>query len=146
MAPPTGKRSQLIRDIAREQTLLNVMDKDLRRYLGPEIGGLNVKQSEGILTIAAIVEKIIVALAVINNELESFVIGDRSVEIKAGETAITLEQAGSIVLKTGDASIRMLRDGTITLKGKHLRLEGSGDITVRASKELVLKGQKIVQN
>jgi hypothetical protein len=146
MAPSTGKRSQLIRDIAREQTILSVTDKELRRHLGPDIGGLNVKQSEGILVLAGIVEKIIMALAAINSDMESFVVGDRSVEIKAGETTITLEESGSIVLKTGDASIRMLRDGSIALKGKHLRIEGSGDVTVRASKELILKGQKIAEN
>lgn len=146
MAPPAGMRSQLIRDIAREQVILNVMEKELRRYLGPEIGGLNVKQSEGILSVSAVLEKVIMALVAINNDLESFVVNDRSIKIKTGEAAITLDEAGSITLTTGDASIRMLRDGSIVLKGKHIRIEGSGDVTVRASKELVLKGQKIMEN
>jgi hypothetical protein len=35
MAPPAGMRSQLIRDITREKVILNVMEKELRRYLGP---------------------------------------------------------------------------------------------------------------
>jgi type VI secretion system secreted protein VgrG len=40
----------------------------------------------------------------------------------------------------------MQKDGTITIKGKDIAIEGSGDIEVKASKNIIMKGQKIAQN
>ena len=51
-----------------------------------------------------------------------------------------------MVLKTGDASITMKKDGTIEIKGKDILINGSGQIDVKASKNVVMKGQKILQN
>ncbi len=50
------------------------------------------------------------------------------------------------MITTGDASIVMKKDGTITIDGKDISLTGSGQITAKASKDMVLKGQKILQN
>ena len=52
----------------------------------------------------------------------------------------------SITLTTGKASITMKKDGTITINGKDITHTGSGEITVKASKNVTMKGQKILQN
>jgi type VI secretion system secreted protein VgrG len=52
----------------------------------------------------------------------------------------------SVTIKTGDASITMKKDGTITIKGKDIRLDGSGMINVKASKDVVVKGSKVGVN
>ena len=40
----------------------------------------------------------------------------------------------------------MKKDGTITIRGKNITIDGSGAINVKASKNVVVKGQKILQN
>jgi type VI secretion system secreted protein VgrG len=40
----------------------------------------------------------------------------------------------------------MKKDGTITIQGKDITIKGSGKIVVQASNEIVMKGQKILQN
>jgi type VI secretion system secreted protein VgrG len=40
----------------------------------------------------------------------------------------------------------MKKDGTITISGKDISIEGSGAINVKASKNITMKGQKILQN
>ena len=52
----------------------------------------------------------------------------------------------SITIKTGDASITMKKDGSILIKGKDIKIEGSGKINVKASSNVVIKGSKILQN
>jgi type VI secretion system secreted protein VgrG len=47
------------------------------------------------------------------------------------------------VIKTGDASISMKKDGTIVIKGKDIKVEGSGKINVKASSDVVIKGSKV---
>jgi len=59
---------------------------------------------------------------------------------------LSVTAADSIVIKTGDASITMKKDGTILIKGKDITIEGSGAINVKASKDIVMKGSKILQN
>ena len=51
-----------------------------------------------------------------------------------------------ITIKTGSASITMKKDGTIAIKGKDIRLDGSGKINVKASGDVVVKGSKVTQN
>ncbi|MDH5546762.1 MAG: type VI secretion system tip protein VgrG [Gammaproteobacteria bacterium] len=58
----------------------------------------------------------------------------------------TLVAADEITLKTGKASIVMKKDGTITIKGKDIKIEGTGKINVKASKDVVLKGSKVLAN
>jgi type VI secretion system secreted protein VgrG len=65
--------------------------------------------------------------------------------VSVGKT-LTVTAADSITLTTGSASIVMKKDGTITINGKDITIEGSGQITGKASKDMVLKGQKILQN
>ena len=40
----------------------------------------------------------------------------------------------------------MKKDGTITIQGKDITIKGSGKIVVQASKDMVLKAQKILEN
>ncbi len=76
---------------------------------------------------------------------------DESLTIGGGQTvsvgkALTITAADSITLTTGSASITMQKDGTIVIKGKDITIEGSGEIVGKASKNMTLKGQKILQN
>jgi type VI secretion system secreted protein VgrG len=43
-----------------------------------------------------------------------------------------------ITVKTGSASIQMKKNGDITIEGKTINIKGSGNV--------VVKGQKILQN
>ncbi|MGH8352955.1 MAG: type VI secretion system Vgr family protein [Pseudomonas sp.] len=58
----------------------------------------------------------------------------------------SLNAGDSITLTTGSASITMKKDGTITISGKDITIDGSGAINIKASKNVVIKGQKILQN
>jgi type VI secretion system secreted protein VgrG len=57
-----------------------------------------------------------------------------------------VEAGDSITLKTGKATIAMKKDGTIQIEGKDITIKGSGAINVKASKDIVIKGKKILQN
>lgn len=77
--------------------------------------------------------------------------GDKSVSVEKDEAVtvgkkFTLEAGDEITLKTGDASIQMKKDGSITIQGKDITIKGSGGINVKASKNVVLKGKKIIEN
>jgi type VI secretion system secreted protein VgrG len=65
--------------------------------------------------------------------------------LSVGKT-LAVTAADSITLTTGSASITMNKDGTIVIKGKDITINGSGQITGKASKDVVWKGQKILQN
>jgi type VI secretion system secreted protein VgrG len=59
---------------------------------------------------------------------------------------LVVDAGDSITIKTGSASITMKKDGTITIKGKDITVDGSGKINVKAAKDIVMKGSKILQN
>jgi type VI secretion system secreted protein VgrG len=65
--------------------------------------------------------------------------------LKVGKT-IMIDAGDQITIKTGQASITMKKDGTITIQGKDITIKGSGEITATASKNMTLKGKKILQN
>jgi type VI secretion system secreted protein VgrG len=76
---------------------------------------------------------------------------DRSTSIATNDSLtvgknFTLSAGDSITLSTGSASITMKKDGTIVIRGKDITIDGSGAINVKASKNVVVKGQKILQN
>jgi type VI secretion system secreted protein VgrG len=77
--------------------------------------------------------------------------GNRTTAV-SGEDALTVGKKLSITatdeitITTGDASIHMKKDGTIQIKGKDISIEGSGAINVKASKDITMKGQKILEN
>jgi type VI secretion system secreted protein VgrG len=77
--------------------------------------------------------------------------GKRSHEVQKNDTLtvgkeLSITAGDSITLTTGSASITMQKDGTITIKGKDITVDGSGEINAKASKNIVMKGQKILQN
>jgi type VI secretion system secreted protein VgrG len=83
---------------------------------------------------------------------ETLSVGEkRSVEVakddllKVGKKLL-IEAGDEIVLKTGEASITLKKDGTITIKGKDLKLDGSGKVNVKAGSDVVIKGSKVMQN
>jgi type VI secretion system secreted protein VgrG len=59
---------------------------------------------------------------------------------------LSIDAGEEITITTGQASISMKKDGTIAIKGKDISIEGSGEINVKASKNITMKGQKILQN
>ncbi len=66
-------------------------------------------------------------------------------EIQVGKK-FSLVAGDQIQLETGNASITMKKDGTITIKGKDIKISGSGKITIKADSDVVMKGSKISQN
>ena len=77
--------------------------------------------------------------------------GDRSHDVQNNDTlhvgqALSITADESITITTGKASITMQKDGTIIVNGKDITHTGSGEITVKASKNVTMKGQKILQN
>ncbi len=59
---------------------------------------------------------------------------------------LVINAGDEIQIVTGSASIIMKKDGTIKIKGKDIAIDGSGEINVKASKNVTMKGQKILQN
>jgi len=59
---------------------------------------------------------------------------------------LSVDAGDQISIATGSASALMKKDGTITIQGKDISIEGSGKITVKATKDLVLKGARILEN
>ena len=59
---------------------------------------------------------------------------------------LTITAGDQIVIKTGQSSITMKKDGTITIAGKDITVRASGKIFEKATGDIVLKGQKILEN
>jgi type VI secretion system secreted protein VgrG len=79
----------------------------------------------------------------IGQGFEISVAKDHSNKVK-GEILISSDK--EITLKCGSSSIVMKKDGTITIKGKDITIKGSGKISAKASGNMTLKGQKILEN
>ena len=65
--------------------------------------------------------------------------------LKVGKNLV-IDAGDQIVIKTGKASITMKKDGTIQISGKDITIKASGKINAKASKNIILKGKKILQN
>lgn len=77
--------------------------------------------------------------------------GERSTSVGKNDSLkitnkLVIDAGDEVMIKTGSASITMKKDGTITMKGKDITIEGSGAINVKASKNVTVKGQKVLQN
>ncbi len=59
---------------------------------------------------------------------------------------LLITAADSVTIKTGDASITMKKNGDIQIKGKNIKLDGSGKIDVKASGDVTIKGSTVKQN
>jgi len=83
---------------------------------------------------------------------QALTIGDkRTTQVSKDDTLdvgkkLTIVAGDQITLKTGSASIIMKKDGTITIKGKDIKLDGSGKINIKASKDVIIKGSKVTAN
>ncbi|MEW5702013.1 MAG: type VI secretion system tip protein TssI/VgrG [Candidatus Zixiibacteriota bacterium] len=75
---------------------------------------------------------------------EKITIGGSMVEKVGGKVKITAD--GPITLQSGGAKIMLKPDGTININGKDITIKGSGKITAKASGNMTLKGQKILEN
>jgi type VI secretion system secreted protein VgrG len=65
--------------------------------------------------------------------------------LTVGKT-LTVTAADQITLTTGDASIVMKKDGSILIKGKDIKVTGSGKIDIKADSDIKIKGSKIAEN
>ena len=59
---------------------------------------------------------------------------------------LLIDAGDEVTIKCGAASITLKKDGTVTIKGKDIVVDASGDATFKAGKNIVLKGQKILEN
>ena len=57
-----------------------------------------------------------------------------------------VDAAQQWIVQSGKASNVFDNNGDIAIEGKNIRLEGAGEVSVRASGDLVLKGSRILQN
>lgn len=64
----------------------------------------------------------------------------------AGSAATAGVSGEEIMIQVGAASILLKKDGTIHIKGKDITIEGSGQINIKSSKDIVMRGSKIRQN
>jgi type VI secretion system secreted protein VgrG len=59
---------------------------------------------------------------------------------------ILIDAGAEVILRCGAASIALKKDGTVTIKGKNIVVDASGDGTFKAGKNIVLTGQKILED
>jgi type VI secretion system secreted protein VgrG len=97
-------------------------------------------------------------ITILGGRVES-VKNDENVQVKANRThgvkendsltvgkILKINAGEKIVLHTGKASITLHKNGTIEISGQDITVDGKGQITGKASKNVVWKGQKILQN
>ncbi|MBK8167233.1 MAG: type VI secretion system tip protein VgrG [bacterium] len=65
--------------------------------------------------------------------------------IKIGKK-LMITAGDEVAIVTGKAKILMKKDGSISIEGKDVTVKGTGKITIKADKDVVVKGQKILQN
>lgn len=61
------------------------------------------------------------------------------------ESALDISK-GETTLKCANASITLKVDGSIILKGRNLKIEGYGSVEIKAGSNVVIKGEKILEN
>jgi len=69
--------------------------------------------------------------------------GDTKQGIKKG---LHIEAGETVQIVCGDSSLTMDKKGNIVLKGKDIQVEASGEQLIKAAKNITLKGQKILEN
>jgi type VI secretion system secreted protein VgrG len=79
------------------------------------------------------------------------VTGSRGIEIKEDDKlkvgkVIAVEAGKEIGFKVGKASLVMQDNGTIQIEGVDITIKGSGQITIKADKDIVQKGKNVLQN
>ena len=59
---------------------------------------------------------------------------------------LVLNAADEIELVCGQASLLLRKDGTVRIRAKEFEINASGDVAIKAGKDLKLKGAKISEN
>lgn len=65
--------------------------------------------------------------------------------LKGGKKGV-IDIADELTIKVGKATMTMKKDGTITIKGKDISMDASGEISIKAKKNVVIKGKKVLAN
>ena len=60
--------------------------------------------------------------------------------------SMVIDVADQITIKTGDASITLKKNGDIQIKGKEIKVVGSGKIGIKADSDVNIKGSKVTNN
>lgn len=81
--------------------------------------------------------------AAVQRDDRETVLGNKSVS--AGRK-LTLQAGDEIEISVGQARLLMKKDGTIVISGREIVIESSGTVNVKATRDVVLKGSKILQN
>jgi type VI secretion system secreted protein VgrG len=71
-------------------------------------------------------------------------VGDND-SLKVGKKLL-IDVGDEITIRTGKSSIVMKKDGTITISGKDITVTGTGEINVKAVKDVVIKGKNVLSN
>jgi type VI secretion system secreted protein VgrG len=75
----------------------------------------------------------------------SSTVGDTFTLSAGGGSNLTMD-GDSITLTVGQSTIKMKKDGTILINGKTLNVDTSGKQNFTAKKNIIMKGQKILEN
>ena len=62
------------------------------------------------------------------------------------EQFIEVDSGGSVTIKVGSAAMILKKNGEITIKGNDINIEGFGNVRLKAASNVVIKGNKILQN
>jgi uncharacterized protein (DUF2345 family) len=73
------------------------------------------------------------------------VLAANDMEIKTAKT-LKVDARDELEVKVGDSSVTAKKSGDIAVKGKDVAVQASGQVNCKASKDIVLKGSKILQN
>lgn len=60
--------------------------------------------------------------------------------------SVVISSDKDISIKCGDSEIILKKDGTIFVKGKDIKIDGSGKLDIKAAKDMIMKAKKILQN
>ncbi len=71
------------------------------------------------------------------------VLGQKSVSVGR---KLTLQVGDEFEIVVGQARLQMKKDGTIVISGRDLVIDASGAVNIKASRDVVLKGKKIIEN
>lgn len=65
--------------------------------------------------------------------------------LKVGKELL-IDVGDKITIKTGQSSIVMEKNGTITISGKDITIKGTGEINIKATKDVIIKGKNVLNN
>jgi phage baseplate assembly protein gpV len=76
----------------------------------------------------------------------AFELTDSKIHGRAGEADLTLDARGRIDAKVGDASITLKKDGSVQVKCKNFTLQADGNLELKASGTVKVKGATVELN